>query len=776
MAASSKRARVDETERTDVPLNPSLPVVLVAPEQLHAHRSLLRGRATLANAADSIHFSKNRSLVFQFVDIYDLVTDDIGKFVSCTLKCGICRKGGGWRWVKGGKAKGSTSNIIAHLQSKHSAIWQNAEHADWIAAGKPLKDQKPKMPSDNLDSNEAGFYIDEFYRRLTRWIVADNRPFTQVENEEFRDLLTYLKPALDGHLVKSKAIWDRVFKDASTARESTQKYLTSLLGLMAISCNGWTSSNRIAFLAIVGSWITEDWRLEEVLLDFVELHGAHTGENMSIVVASALTELGIKDKLLALVGDNASTNGTLVHHLSASLGQSSSKLRWDPEKGQIRCLVHIIHLAVMTPLRSIKAVPMSTDMHDFDPKDLQLTPEEAESFVAINNTEALEDDLNTKLDSSVDLTSAIDKIRKISKLVRSSPQRMELFTATATQIEEWHEQKSRDENRSYKRKAVKNLILDVATRWNSVFLMIERALEFSEAIDALVNHPKITLYRPYGLSRSKWTAVAQVGKWLKFFCSASTMMSAEKYPTLSYSLRVYFLLISYVMDLETGSAVVNSPSLAAGITACKEKLLEFFDKATYDSEYYYFATVLDPRFKDTLFKANKGLMATLFSKEWVKDCAAAFRETCEMFYNNHSPVIDDPNKPSDLVQPVDIEELDEFTRAWKAQIPSASRSRRLSPPNSAAGEIAAYLSEEVTKQPPLVWWSQNAHRFPRLAAMARDFLSIPGTSVAVVRVLNVGRDVISLHHQSLGAETVQMLMNYRAGMLLEKQTRCSNDP
>ncbi|QRV94361.1 AC9 transposase [Ceratobasidium sp. AG-Ba] len=429
MAASSKRARVDETERTDVPLNPSLPVVLVAPEQLHAHRSLLRGRATLANAADS---------------------------------------------------------------------------------------------------------------------------------------------------------------------------------LMAISCDGWTSSNQIAFLAIVGSWITEDWRLEEVLLDFVELHGAHTGENMSIAVASALTELGIKDKLLALVGDNASTNGTLLHHLSASLGQSSSKLRWDPEKGQICCLAHIIHLAVMTLLRSIKAVPTSTDMHDFDPKDLQLTPEEAESFVAINNTKALEDDLNTKLDSLVDLTSAIDKItytnrhrwrprirqgiklrsddatvvsrtedrhpsdegrdkiRKISKLVRSSPQRMELFTATATQIEEWHEQKSWDETRSYKRKAVKNLILDVATRWNSVFLMIEQALEFSKAIDALVNHPKITLYRPYGLSRSEWTAVAQVGKWLK---------------CVDYD--VYFLLISYVMDLETGSAVVNSPSLAAGITACKEKLLEFFDKATY---------------------------------------------------------------------------------------------------------------------------------------------------------------------------------------------------
>jgi hypothetical protein len=68
------------------------------------------------------------------------------------------------------------------------------------------------------------------------------------------------------------------------------------------------------------------------------------------------------------------------------------------------------------------------------------------------------------------------------------------------------------------------------------------------------------------------------------------MMAAEKYPTLSFSLRVYFLLISYVSDLEKSSVATQSPSFLAGIAACKQKLLDFFDKSTYDSEYYYFAT------------------------------------------------------------------------------------------------------------------------------------------------------------------------------------------
>jgi hypothetical protein len=67
-------------------------------------------------------------------------------------------------------------------------------------------------------------------------------------------------------------------------------------------------------------------------------------------------------------------------------------------------------------------------------------------------------------------------------------------------------------------------------------------------------------------------------------------MAAEKYPTLSYSLRIYYLLISYVSRLENEPAVKQTPSVLAGVNACKNKLLDFFDQSTFDSEYYYFAT------------------------------------------------------------------------------------------------------------------------------------------------------------------------------------------
>jgi hypothetical protein len=134
-----KRRHVEDVEPSDSPA--PAPNLAVDPELIHSHRATLHGRATLSNAADSIYFSNHRALVFHFVDVFDLVKDELGKLVSCTLKCGICRAGAGWRWVKGGKSKGSTTNMILHMKDKHGDIWQSALHTDWVASGKPLESQ-----------------------------------------------------------------------------------------------------------------------------------------------------------------------------------------------------------------------------------------------------------------------------------------------------------------------------------------------------------------------------------------------------------------------------------------------------------------------------------------------------------------------------------------------------------------------------------------------------------------------------------------------------------
>ncbi|KAG8734285.1 hypothetical protein FRC12_018580 [Ceratobasidium sp. 428] len=240
-----KHRRIDDPEI----LGPLTDDPTLVSDPVRVRRQALPGRATISNAADSIYFSKNRALVYDFVDMYDVVLDELGKLQSCTLRCGICRKGVGWKWQRGGKSRGSTSNPILHMKTKHAPIWDNACYIDKLGPAGPTEQAKTEPTASDEQSqatsnnSQAPFNIDELYRRLTRWIVTGHQPFTEVENEEFQDVLTYLKPALEGHLLKSEAIRDRIIGHAGVMRHSMKQYLTSLPGLMAIACDGWTSSN-----------------------------------------------------------------------------------------------------------------------------------------------------------------------------------------------------------------------------------------------------------------------------------------------------------------------------------------------------------------------------------------------------------------------------------------------------------------------------------------------------------------------------------------------------
>lgn len=70
-------------------------------------------------------------------------------------------------------------------------------------------------------------------------------------------------------------------------------------------------------------------------------------------------------------------------------------------------------------------------------------------------------------------------------------------------------------------------------------------------------------------------------------------MSCGHYPTLSSSIFVYVSLIDHIEKLETEAlSLNNSEVLLQGLLACKTKLNDYFDRSTFESEYYYFATCM----------------------------------------------------------------------------------------------------------------------------------------------------------------------------------------
>jgi hypothetical protein len=61
---------------------------------------------------------------------------------------------------------------------------------------------------------------------------------------------------------------------------------------------------------------------------------------------------------------------------------------------------------------------------------------------------------------------------------------------------------------------------------------------------------------------------------------------------------------------------------------------------------------------------------------------------------------------------------------------------------------------------PLLFWKGNQHRFPAIAALARDILLIPATGAGVKRLFNTARDICYYRRGRLSSTTIQELIMF----------------
>src|ERR1043165_5324816 len=63
--------------------------------------------------------------------------------------------------------------------------------------------------------------------------------------------------------------------------------------------DAWTSSNMLSFFGIICHYIDSDWKLKDILVDFVCLEGSHSGENL----ANSFIQCLQKKKILTKVNN-----------------------------------------------------------------------------------------------------------------------------------------------------------------------------------------------------------------------------------------------------------------------------------------------------------------------------------------------------------------------------------------------------------------------------------------------------------------------------------------
>lgn len=126
-------------------------------------------------------------------------------------------------------------------------------------------------------------------------MVVNDQPFTVVEDDHFKIMIKRLNR--EAILPSAVTICKDIHQTFTNEQVSIQEKLQNVPGNISFTLDAWTSKNQIPFLGITAHWISENWELKNITLEFYHLKGPHSGENL----AKAFFQVLKDNKLLTKV-------------------------------------------------------------------------------------------------------------------------------------------------------------------------------------------------------------------------------------------------------------------------------------------------------------------------------------------------------------------------------------------------------------------------------------------------------------------------------------------
>lgn len=210
--------------------------------------------------------------------------------------CLLCTK----FFRKASVLKGSTSALSSHIEVAHKRTEEGVDNSAVKQEG--AMDQFVKGPKE----------IPPFEEALLSWIIDTNQPFTCTEKETFTDLMK--AAGYSGIIKKGDTIKERIMDRLAATEFHLYNLFARTCSTCAISLDGWTSENSLSIFAIIATWADEDMKIYQAVIEFGEIEGSHSGQNLAMILYKAGKKLNINHKILSITGDNASNNDTCARH------------------------------------------------------------------------------------------------------------------------------------------------------------------------------------------------------------------------------------------------------------------------------------------------------------------------------------------------------------------------------------------------------------------------------------------------------------------------------
>ncbi|KJZ69043.1 hypothetical protein HIM_11569 [Hirsutella minnesotensis 3608] len=679
----------------------------------------------------------------------------------------------------------NTTSPIEHLRRSHM-ITQSDHSLGDADAESSCADIDPPSKRRCLEIPTARCNINKAKELTVGWIVTANLPFTAPSNPYLRRILELHDKSLAKEVPWSRqSVRGTMRKLYEVKKGAISRQLEKAVTRISFSFDMWTSPNRYAFLGLHAHYLDACYQVQSRLLGLRRVWGCHSEVNQAATIYSIFGEYGIRDRIGAGVCDNVSSNDTCLASLYRQLRPAVTEE--DIRACRTRCFGHIINLAA-------RAFLWGEDPDSF----------ERDAFTeAVFQVEERELRLWRK-------RGAVGKLHNIVRFVRATPQRRELMKSLAgNRCDEDDHQLFEEERAAIDLELMQNN----ETRWNSTFLMIQRAIRKREQIDHFIAYLETKVAEPRQrvpaqdhLSPQDWLLLAEIQSLLKplyeitmrcqgwakegrygalwevmigmeyllnFFeeqkllfsppgARADDVRNARASTTSRCSpLRAVLdhgrerHLPEHTRDEYTG-AFLQAESLDDDHRRCIQisinncwSKLDEYYSLLGQSPLYTVAVILHPRWNVSWLEANWTSREQLV---WLRDAKSSVRKYFEQQYP--------PKERSDAVstvigkamRPAEPSQFDQWMQSHDRQRTEED------------DELGAYMRQAPVRREnlnPILWWRDHQEEYPRLSKFALDMLAIPAMSVDPERTFSVTKLTVSSQRHSLSPEIIEEIQCLR---------------
>ncbi|XP_022896431.1 zinc finger BED domain-containing protein RICESLEEPER 1-like [Olea europaea var. sylvestris] len=349
---------------------------------------------------------------------------------------------------------------------------------------------------------------------------------------------------------------------------------------------------------------------------------------------------------------------------------------------------------------------------------------------------------------------AIATIGNVVKYFRSSPSRLAKFKICVERE---------------KIECIKLAMLDVPTRWNATYLMLDSVFKFEKAFDRMADvdgfYCKYFDKRENGKEREgpptsdDWEKGRKFVKFLKTFYEITLKFSAS----LSVTSNLYFKEVCNIQQVLKSLSDRQDPLLSDMAINMKSKFDKYWGSVEKMNKILIIAIVLDPRY---MLEFVGYCIGRLYDNNLVETTKDEIKSLLYELYNQYkgwnSASNDecggncDFNILMEVSTDDDWDESNNFDFGYK---------NLKSNNNDLLGkdEIQRYLMESIEDSTNhrfdiLTWWKLNCPRYAILSEIARDVLAIPVSTVASKSAFSTEGHVFYSFRSSLTPKTVEALI------------------